>query len=123
MDENPAVSNITRFKRSGAERSGCHQYGISITLDGYGHLVTGSEEEAAGVLDAYLDAKRGAAEERARAAAPASAGSATSAVNPCVPLRLYRRSFACYPRSAVERQMGTGLWTDRFEAALPRVQM
>ena len=42
---------------------------ISITLD---HLMPGSEEEAAGLLDAYLKAKRKAAEERARATAPAS---------------------------------------------------
>ena len=28
---------------------------ISITLDRYGHLMPGSEEEAAGLLDAYLD--------------------------------------------------------------------
>jgi hypothetical protein len=32
----------------------------------------GSEEEAAGLLDAYLDAKRKADEERARVATPAS---------------------------------------------------
>jgi hypothetical protein len=31
----------------------------------------GSEAEAAGLLDAYLEAKRKAADERARAAAPA----------------------------------------------------
>jgi integrase len=45
---------------------------IGITLDRYGHLMPGSEEEAAGMLDAYLEAQREAAEERARAAAPAS---------------------------------------------------
>ena len=28
---------------------------ISITLDRYGHLMPGNEEEAAGLLDAYLD--------------------------------------------------------------------
>jgi integrase len=27
---------------------------ISITLDRYGHLMPGNEEEAAGLLDAYL---------------------------------------------------------------------
>jgi integrase len=42
---------------------------ISITLDRYGHLMPGSEKEAAGLLDAYLEAQREAAEERARAAA------------------------------------------------------
>lgn len=29
---------------------------ISITLDRYGHLMPGNEEEAAGLLDAYLAA-------------------------------------------------------------------
>ena len=42
---------------------------ISITLDRYGHLMPGSEEEAAGLLDSYLETQREAAEERARAAA------------------------------------------------------
>jgi integrase len=28
---------------------------ISITLDRYGHLMPGNEEEAAGLLDAYLE--------------------------------------------------------------------
>jgi hypothetical protein len=51
---------------------------ISITLDRYGHLMPGSEEEAAGMLDPYLEAQREAAEERARAAAPASGWVATS---------------------------------------------
>jgi integrase len=39
---------------------------ISITLDLYGHLMPGSEEEAASLLDAYLEAERTRAEERAR---------------------------------------------------------
>jgi hypothetical protein len=41
---------------------------ISITLDRYGHLMPGSEEEAAGLLDAYLTAQRERAEEAARGA-------------------------------------------------------
>jgi integrase len=41
---------------------------ISITLDRYGHLMPGSEDEAAGLLDAYLTAQRGRAEDAARAA-------------------------------------------------------
>jgi integrase len=45
---------------------------ISITLDRYGHLMPGSEDEAAGLLDAYLTAQLEDAEERARAAVPAS---------------------------------------------------
>jgi integrase len=45
---------------------------IGITMDRYGHLMPGSEEEAAGMLDVYLEAKREAAEDRARDAAPAS---------------------------------------------------
>ena len=28
---------------------------ISITLDRYGHLMPGNEDEAAGLLDAYLE--------------------------------------------------------------------
>jgi integrase len=38
---------------------------ISITLDRYGHLMPGSEEEAAGLLDVYL--------ARAAGSAPAAA--------------------------------------------------
>ncbi|MEK6273440.1 MAG: tyrosine-type recombinase/integrase [Actinomycetota bacterium] len=41
---------------------------ISITLDRYGHLMPGSEEEAAGLLDVYLTAQRERAEEAARGA-------------------------------------------------------
>jgi hypothetical protein len=37
-------------------------------LDRYGHLMPGSEDEAAGLLDAYLDAQRERAEDAARAA-------------------------------------------------------
>ncbi|MCD6016224.1 MAG: tyrosine-type recombinase/integrase [Solirubrobacterales bacterium] len=40
---------------------------IGITLDRYGHLMPGSEAEAAGLLDAYLTAQHAEAEERARA--------------------------------------------------------
>jgi hypothetical protein len=45
---------------------------LSITLNRCGHLMPGSEEEAAGLLDSCLEAEREAAEARARAAAPAS---------------------------------------------------
>jgi integrase len=41
---------------------------ITTTLDTYGHLMPGSEDEAAGLLDAYLEAQRRLAEETARAA-------------------------------------------------------
>ena len=41
---------------------------IGITLDRYGHLMPGSEEEAAGLLDAYLEAQREQAEVQARRA-------------------------------------------------------
>jgi hypothetical protein len=44
---------------------------ISITLDRYGHLMPGSEEEAAGLLDDYLAAQRERAEARARGAGEA----------------------------------------------------
>jgi integrase len=46
---------------------------ISITLDRYGHLMPGSEEEAAGLLDSYLDEQRRRAEEVARGAGGAPA--------------------------------------------------
>jgi hypothetical protein len=41
---------------------------ISITLDRYGHLMPGSEAEAAGLLDGYLEAERVRAEVQARGA-------------------------------------------------------
>jgi hypothetical protein len=44
---------------------------ISITLDRYGHLMPGSEDEAAGLLDSYLTAQRERAEDQARSAEPA----------------------------------------------------
>jgi hypothetical protein len=44
----------------------------------------GSEEEAAGLLDAYFDAKRKADEDGARVATPASQLASASSVNPCV---------------------------------------
>jgi integrase len=43
---------------------------ISTTLDRYGHLLPGSEAEAAGLLDGYLVAQQRQAEERAREADP-----------------------------------------------------
>ena len=52
---------------------------ISITLDRYGHLMPGTEAEAATLLDAYLAADRARAEDAARSApaeseVPAPAG-------------------------------------------------
>jgi len=41
---------------------------VSITLDRYGHLMPGSEAEAASLLDTYMTAQRESAEEAARAA-------------------------------------------------------
>jgi hypothetical protein len=41
---------------------------ISITLDLYGHLMPGSEAEAAALLDEYVAVQREATDERARAA-------------------------------------------------------
>ncbi|MGH2590387.1 MAG: hypothetical protein ACRDGW_06275, partial [Actinomycetota bacterium] len=52
---------------------------ISITLDRYGHLMPGSVEEAAGLLDTYLTAQRDRAEERARAAGGERTGAPTGA--------------------------------------------
>jgi integrase len=61
---------------------------IGITLDRYGHLMLGSEAEAAGLLDTYLEAQRKRDEEAARAAggeltgAPAGARGAHGAGKP-----------------------------------------
>jgi integrase len=41
---------------------------ISVTLDRYGHLMPGSEDQAAELLDSYLVAERERAEDAARAA-------------------------------------------------------
>jgi integrase len=57
---------------------------ISITLDRYGHLMPGSEDEAAGLLDAYLDAQRERAAEMARAA---GASSGITDASPAPPIR------------------------------------
>jgi integrase len=50
---------------------------ISITLDRYGHLMPGSEDEAAGLLDAYLTAECERADEQARAAGELLTGELT----------------------------------------------
>lgn len=52
---------------------------ITMTLDTYGHLMPGSEGEAAGLLDAYLVAQREAGEHSARAAGGELAGAQTGA--------------------------------------------
>jgi integrase len=52
---------------------------IAITLDRYGHLMPGSEEEAAALLDTYLSAQRDRAEEKARAAGGELTGAPTGA--------------------------------------------
>lgn len=52
---------------------------ISITLDRYGHLMPGSEAEAAELLDAYLTARRERAEEAARAAGGVLSGAQSGA--------------------------------------------
>jgi hypothetical protein len=49
---------------------------IAVTLDRYGHLMPGSEDEAAALLDAYLVAQRERAENAARNAQAPSAVSA-----------------------------------------------
>ena len=41
---------------------------IAVTLDLYGHLMPGSEAEAAGLLDTYLEAQLDQAAEAARGA-------------------------------------------------------
>jgi hypothetical protein len=47
---------------------------ITITLDRYGHLMPGSEAEAASLLDIYLGAQRERAEEAAHSAELSVAG-------------------------------------------------
>ena len=49
------------------------------SLDRYGHLMPGSEEEAAGLLDVYLGARRQRAEEAARGAGGELTGASTGA--------------------------------------------
>ena len=52
---------------------------IGITLDRYGHLMPGSEAEAAGLLDVYLTAESKRAEEAARGAGGVLTGAPTGA--------------------------------------------
>lgn len=52
---------------------------ISITLDRYGHLMPGSEAEAASLLDSYLAAQRQREEEAARTAGGVLTGAPTGA--------------------------------------------
>jgi integrase len=52
---------------------------IKVTFDLYGHLMPGSEAEAAALLDAYLSAERERAEDRARAAGEGLTGAQTGA--------------------------------------------
>lgn len=52
---------------------------IKITLDLYGHLFDGAEDEAAGLLDAYLAAQLDAAEDAARSAGAELTGAHTGA--------------------------------------------
>jgi integrase len=52
---------------------------IQVTYDRYGHLLSGSEDEAAELLDAYLNAQLEAQEDRARGAGADLAGAQTGA--------------------------------------------
>jgi hypothetical protein len=52
---------------------------VAITYDLYGHLMPGSQAEAAALLDAYLETQRKAQEERARAAGADFTGAQTGA--------------------------------------------
>ena len=57
---------------------------ISITLDRYGHLMPGSEAEAAGLLDAYLNAQGERQEDTARSADSLSPGSVSIEDDPAL---------------------------------------
>jgi integrase len=52
---------------------------ITTTLDIYGHLMPGSEDEAASLLNAYLDAQQERAQDAARAAGTVATGAPTGA--------------------------------------------
>ena len=52
---------------------------IAVTLDLYGHLMPGSEEEAAGLLDTYLSGQLDRATEAARGAGDVLTGAPTGA--------------------------------------------
>jgi hypothetical protein len=52
---------------------------IAITLDRYGHMMPGSEQEAAALLDTYLAAQHERAQERGRAAGSVLPGAPTGA--------------------------------------------
>jgi hypothetical protein len=52
---------------------------IAITLDRYGHLMPGSEEEAADLLDGYLTTQRERAEDAARQAGEGLTGAQSGA--------------------------------------------
>ena len=47
---------------------------ISITLDRYGHLMPGAEDEAAGLMDAYLEGSRAQAHLGSQGSLPVTAG-------------------------------------------------
>ena len=51
---------------------------VAITLDRYGHLMPGSEAEAAELLDAYLDVAREGSRQHANGASGAPTGASTA---------------------------------------------
>ena len=51
---------------------------VSITMDRYGHLMPGSEAEAASLLDAYLTAARERSDEQARGVTGAQTGASVA---------------------------------------------
>ena len=55
---------------------------ISISLDRYGHLMPGNEDEAAELLDAYLAAQREREDELARRAETHGTGAFIGALEP-----------------------------------------
>ena len=62
-----------------ADDRGLHDASITVTLDTYGHLMPGSEAEAAGLVESYLDAQRERDEDAARAAGDVLTGAPTGA--------------------------------------------
>ena len=79
----PPIENLSQSghptRSGGGQKRNAGHANISITLDRYGHLMPGSEEEAAGLLDSYLNVQRGRVEEAARGAGSELTGAHTGA--------------------------------------------
>jgi len=66
---------------------------ITVTLDQYGHLLPGAEDEAAGLLDAFLARQLGGAEDSAIARSPSLRGDPRELSDEELERRLRERAF------------------------------